>query len=164
MRRRSSSKGVYPVHDSGAPVYLPVSQERRWLPLLICFIVVVNIAMFIITMYVNNCPANTANDQCVAKFLGRFSFQPFSENPLLGPSTRALRKVGALDTNKGQSRLASCLMHVAPRWSHSSCSQYAKSAGYWNKVRARVWIFEDRIDLSFVRSWRQSTFVALSSE
>ena len=30
-----------------------------------------------------------SNDTCLAKFLGRFSFQPFSENPLLGPSSHA---------------------------------------------------------------------------
>ncbi|KAI5070274.1 hypothetical protein GOP47_0014617 [Adiantum capillus-veneris] len=115
MRRRSSSssKGVHPVHDSGAPVYLPVSQGRRWIPLLIPTIVVANIVMFIITMYVNNCPANTANDQCLAKFLKRFSFQPFSENPLIGPSTRALQQVGALDTNK--------VVHDHQGWRLVSC-------------------------------------------
>lgn len=114
MRRRmSSSKGVHPVHDSGAPVYLPVTQERRWVSLLIPFFVVVNIVMFIITMYVNNCPANTANDKCIGKFLGRFSFQPFNENRLLGPSTRALQKLGALDTKK--------VVHDHQGWRLVSC-------------------------------------------
>ncbi|KAL8478306.1 hypothetical protein ACS0TY_030279 [Phlomoides rotata] len=56
-----------------------------------------NIVMFIITMYVNNCPKNSLS--CVAGFLGRFSFQPFKENPLLGPSS-ALDKMGALNVAK----------------------------------------------------------------
>jgi len=45
-------------------------------------------------MYVNNCPAHAAASSrrgggaCVARgFLHRFSFQPLSENPLLGPSS-----------------------------------------------------------------------------
>ncbi|XAR50926.1 hypothetical protein NMG60_11005393 [Bertholletia excelsa] len=54
--------------------------------------------MFVITMYVNDCPKNSVS--CVARFLGRFSFQPFKENPLLGPSSLALEKMGALDVNK----------------------------------------------------------------
>ncbi|MCI05161.1 inactive rhomboid protein 1-like, partial [Trifolium medium] len=36
-------------------------------------------------MYVNNCPRNSVS--CIARFLHRFSFQPFKENPLLGPSS-----------------------------------------------------------------------------
>ncbi|CDP06604.1 unnamed protein product [Coffea canephora] len=54
--------------------------------------------MFVITMYVNNCPKNSVS--CVAGFLGRFSFQPFKENPLLGPSSTTLQKLGALDVSK----------------------------------------------------------------
>ncbi|KAJ6407871.1 hypothetical protein OIU84_011223 [Salix udensis] len=54
--------------------------------------------MFIITMYVNNCPKKSLS--CIARFLGRFSFQPFKENPLLGPSSMTLQKMGALDVKK----------------------------------------------------------------
>lgn len=114
MRQRSSSKGVHPISESGAPIYLPPAREKRRISLLVPLIVVACIVMFVITMVVNNCPANTANDKCVAKFLGRLSFQPFSENPLLGPSSRALQKLGALDTDKvthGNQgwRLVSCM-------------------------------------------------------
>ncbi|KAK2972360.1 hypothetical protein RJ640_014418 [Escallonia rubra] len=62
-----------------------------------CF-VVANVVMFIITMYVNDCPKNSLS--CVARGLGRFSFQPLRENPLLGPSSSALEKMGALDVSK----------------------------------------------------------------
>ncbi|CAD6204233.1 unnamed protein product [Miscanthus lutarioriparius] len=58
-------------------------------------------------MYVNNCPAHaTASSRrgggaCVARgFLHRFSFQPLSENPLLGPSSATLQKLGALVWDK----------------------------------------------------------------
>ncbi|CBI30545.3 unnamed protein product, partial [Vitis vinifera] len=54
--------------------------------------------MFGITMYVNNCPKNSIS--CIADFLGRFSFQPFKENPLLGPSSSTLQKMGALDVSR----------------------------------------------------------------
>lgn len=58
---------------------------RRWVSWLVPLFVVVNIVIFFIAMYVNNCPKNS--ESCVGKFLGRFSFQPIKENPLLGPSS-----------------------------------------------------------------------------
>ncbi|KAE8693099.1 RHOMBOID-like 1 isoform 2 [Hibiscus syriacus] len=71
---------------------------KKWVPWLIPGSVLVNIFLFIITMYINNCPKTSKN--CVGKFLGRFSFQPFEENPLLGPSARTLEKMGALEVDK----------------------------------------------------------------
>ena len=58
---------------------------KRWFPWMVPTFVVANIAMFLITMFINNCPKNSVS--CVADFLGRFSFQPLKENPLLGPSS-----------------------------------------------------------------------------
>ncbi|KAK9126967.1 hypothetical protein Scep_015813 [Stephania cephalantha] len=49
-------------------------------------------------MYINDCPKNSGS--CVVRFLGRFSFQPFKENPLLGPSSTTLEKMGALEVSK----------------------------------------------------------------
>ncbi|CBI16118.3 unnamed protein product, partial [Vitis vinifera] len=49
-------------------------------------------------MFINNCPKNSVS--CVADFLGRFSFQPLKENPLLGPSSSTLEKMGALEVSK----------------------------------------------------------------
>jgi hypothetical protein len=91
MAHRSirSRKDVYPVQDSGLPLHLPAEKTRRRISLLIPLIVLVNVVMFVITMYVNDCPKNTADGKCVAKFLHRFSFQPLNENPLFGPSSRA---------------------------------------------------------------------------
>ncbi|KAL6503191.1 Retinoblastoma-like protein 1 [Orobanche hederae] len=79
-------------------MYREVKLSKKWFPWLIPTFVVANVVMFIITMYVNNCPKNSIT--CVARFLGRFSFQPFRENPLLGPSSSALEKMGALDVGK----------------------------------------------------------------
>ncbi|KAJ4972126.1 hypothetical protein NE237_005225 [Protea cynaroides] len=70
---------------------------RRWFPWLMPTFVAINVALFFITMYINNCPKNSFS--CVAPFLGRFSFQPFRENPLLGPSASTLEKMGALEVN-----------------------------------------------------------------
>ncbi|CAI9297573.1 unnamed protein product [Lactuca saligna] len=75
-----------------------IKHFKKWFPWLIPSFVIADIVLFIITMYVNNCPKNSVT--CIATFLGRFSFQPFKENPLLGPSSSALEKMGALDVNK----------------------------------------------------------------
>ncbi|KAL3717169.1 hypothetical protein ACJRO7_008709 [Eucalyptus globulus] len=79
-------------------VYTEVKHFKKWKPLLVPCFIVANTVMFVITMYVNNCPENSVS--CVAKFLGRFSFQPFKENPLLGPSSSTLQKMGALEVSR----------------------------------------------------------------
>lgn len=78
------------------------NSDRGWISWLIPFFVAANIAMFVITMLINNCPKNRDGfrGQCVAKFLGRLSFQPLRENPLFGPSSSTLLKMGALEWNK----------------------------------------------------------------
>ncbi|KAK6152457.1 hypothetical protein DH2020_015092 [Rehmannia glutinosa] len=102
-RRGGGGNTIHPVSVESPPtaaagIYRDVKHSKKWFPWLIPSFVVVNIVMFIITMYVNNCPKNSIS--CVAGFLGRFSFQPFKENPLLGPSSSALEKMGALDVGK----------------------------------------------------------------
>ncbi|KAK6126077.1 hypothetical protein DH2020_040191 [Rehmannia glutinosa] len=102
-RRGGGGNTIHPVSVESPPtaaagIYRDVKHSKKWFPWLIPSFVVVNIVMFIITMYVNNCPKNSIS--CVAGFLGRFSFQPFKENPLLGPSSSALEKMGALDVSK----------------------------------------------------------------
>lgn len=72
---------------------------RRWIPWLVPTIVLANIVVFGVIMYVNDCPENTPGF-CVGLFLGRFAFQPLKENPLLGPSSFTLKKMGALDVQK----------------------------------------------------------------
>lgn len=69
-------------YDAGA------SEEREWTPWVVPLVVVANIAMFVVTMYVNNCPhRRSPHGSCVAGSLHRFSFQPLRENPLFGPSS-----------------------------------------------------------------------------
>ncbi|KAL8135398.1 RHOMBOID-like protein 3 [Apium graveolens] len=77
-------------------------RDSQWTSWLIPMFVVANIAMFIITMFVNNCPHHNydRDGKCVARFLGRFSFQPTSDNPLFGPSSHTLEKLGALEWTK----------------------------------------------------------------
>ncbi|XP_020983826.1 RHOMBOID-like protein 5 [Arachis duranensis] len=71
---------------------------EQWMSWLVPVIFVSNIGMFVYTMYLNDCPDYLNKDSCLfSKHLGRFSFQPFRENPLLGPSTRTLRILGALE-------------------------------------------------------------------
>ncbi|GAB2265233.1 tubulin folding cofactor A [Dionaea muscipula] len=80
--------------------------EEQWTSWLIPVFVVINIAVFVVVMFVNDCPKHVFETgggfdaKCVARFLGRFSFEPLSENPLFGPSSAALEKMGALDWSK----------------------------------------------------------------
>ncbi|XP_077213833.1 RHOMBOID-like protein 1 [Tasmannia lanceolata] len=74
------------------------SSEGRWIAWLVPLIIVANSILFAITMFVNNCPKNSPS--CIATFLGRFSFQTLKENPLLGPSSITLLKMGGLEVSK----------------------------------------------------------------
>lgn len=94
--RRGGGNMIHPVSAESPPpatanpsgvVYREVKHFKKWFPWLIPSFVVANTVVFIITMYVNNCPKNSVS--CLAGFLGRLSFQPFKENPLLGPSSSA---------------------------------------------------------------------------
>lgn len=62
-----------------------VKEFRSWFAWLIPCFVIANVVVFVITMFVNNCPKKSGD--CFADFLGRFSFQSTRENPLLGPSS-----------------------------------------------------------------------------
>ncbi|CAD6239621.1 unnamed protein product [Miscanthus lutarioriparius] len=89
---------------------------RRWFPFLVPLFIVANIVLFVLTMYVNDCPAHaratgaaiggsvgesaTAQGCLLAPELGRFAFQSFKENPLVGPSSATLLEMGALETSK----------------------------------------------------------------
>ncbi|MED6143602.1 hypothetical protein PIB30_007546 [Stylosanthes scabra] len=62
---------------------------EQWLSWLVPVIFISNIGMFVYTMYRNDCPDYLNKDSCfLSEYLGRFSFQPLRENPLLGPTTR----------------------------------------------------------------------------
>ncbi|KAJ8637584.1 hypothetical protein MRB53_011851 [Persea americana] len=93
--------------------YVPNTLWTSWL---IPTFVVVNVVVFGVSMYINDCPSNTEHPQICIFFptLGRFSFQPFSQNPLLGPSLTTLDRMGALYWKKivvqGEAwRLISCI-------------------------------------------------------
>ncbi|KAM1407251.1 hypothetical protein ACFXTH_001836 [Malus domestica] len=92
-RQQSYSSSSYAVDDD----------EAQWTSWLVPMIVVANIGVFLVAMYVNNCPKNNyaaAEGKCTARFLGRLSFQPLKENPLFGPSSSTLEKLGALEWTK----------------------------------------------------------------
>ncbi|EMS68810.1 Inactive rhomboid protein 1 [Triticum urartu] len=100
-----------------SPLYPQHEGEREWTPWLVPSILVANITVFTIAMYYNNCPAHNAkpgrDGQCVARFLHRFSFQPLRQNPLLGPSSATLVKMGALVWDK--------VVHGHQGWRLFSC-------------------------------------------
>lgn len=94
-------------HRSRPPPPPPPPSEfrpfRRWFPFLVPLFVVVNVALFVVTMYINDCPAHmqatgdaiggdvgegAASQGCwLEPELGRFAFQSYKENPLIGPSS-----------------------------------------------------------------------------
>ncbi|KAK7395284.1 hypothetical protein VNO78_15835 [Psophocarpus tetragonolobus] len=102
VNSRQWRKGVHPMEiDPSFPSkveHREVKHLKEWFPWLIPFFVIANVIVFIITMYINDCPKISGT--CIAPFLGRFSFQPFNENPLVGPSLLTLRSMGALDVHK----------------------------------------------------------------
>nr|DAD47989.1 TPA_asm: hypothetical protein HUJ06_017926 [Nelumbo nucifera] len=84
--KNRANGGPPPTYYSSS--YYQDTPEKQWISWLIPAFVVANIAMFIVVMFVNNCPKKNLgfDGKCVARFLGRFSFQPTKENPLFGPS------------------------------------------------------------------------------
>ncbi|KAL3647198.1 tubulin folding cofactor A [Castilleja foliolosa] len=89
-------------YGGGGGAYDVDYSDSQWTSWLVPMIVVANVAMFVVIMLVNNCPKNHNGFEgdCVARFLGRLSFQPLRENPLFGPSSSTLDKLGALEWNK----------------------------------------------------------------
>jgi hypothetical protein len=80
-----ANNGSYPLPS---PTNLIDDSETQWTSWLVPMFVVANIAVFLVVMYLNNCPKhNIPAGNCVAKFLGRFSFEPLKLNPLFGPSS-----------------------------------------------------------------------------
>ncbi|KAJ0076223.1 hypothetical protein Patl1_34494 [Pistacia atlantica] len=95
----------------GSQPYAP----ETWCTWLVPLIFLVCIFMFGYTMYVNDCPETTGPENCILYHpLGRFSFQPLTENHLFGPSIHMLKLMGGLDrklvVDDGDSwRLFSCI-------------------------------------------------------
>ncbi|KAJ4718374.1 Rhomboid-like protein [Melia azedarach] len=94
---------------------MPYGGTQPWCPWLMPLSFMACIVVFVYTMYVNNCPEKTGARNCVFyNELGRFSFQPRSENFFFGPSVKTLKEIGGLNRNlvvdKGQNyRLFSCM-------------------------------------------------------
>ncbi|KAJ0085718.1 hypothetical protein Patl1_08451 [Pistacia atlantica] len=72
-----------------------IRKSDTWI---ISVFVILHVVAFIATMVANDCGRNSHGD-CALKALGRLSFQPLPENPLLGPSASAFDEMGALRQN-----------------------------------------------------------------
>ncbi|XP_057442516.1 RHOMBOID-like protein 8 [Lotus japonicus] len=77
------------------PPVKSIPRRRRVDTWVVSVLVIIQIGVFIATMLVNDCWTNSHGD-CALPALGRLSFQPLSENPLLGPSQSKLVEMGAL--------------------------------------------------------------------
>ncbi|KAK8957405.1 hypothetical protein KSP39_PZI000796 [Platanthera zijinensis] len=76
-------------------------KERKWTPWIVLVFLAENVVIFVVVMFVNNCPGHSnPYGSCFADVLRRFSFQPLRQNPLLGPSSSTLEKFGALVWDK----------------------------------------------------------------
>lgn len=76
--------------EAGLAIVLPESRRiisysktKKFTPWLMPAIVVVNIIIYIITMFINNCPKTPAGQQgkCIPKFLGRLSYDKTTYGP-----------------------------------------------------------------------------------
>lgn len=77
-------------------MYEPFDKHFPWL---VPLFVIANIGLFVLTMYINDCPRHSS--KCFATHsLGRFAFQSLKENPLLGPASSTLQRMGALVVDK----------------------------------------------------------------
>lgn len=85
---KNRNQGYSQSYYAAAGGYDVAYSDSQWTSWLVPMIVVANVAIFIVIMFVNNCPKENTGVQggCIAKFLGRLSFQPRRENPLFGPS------------------------------------------------------------------------------
>ncbi|KVH94634.1 Peptidase S54, rhomboid [Cynara cardunculus var. scolymus] len=97
-----NSHGHIEIKVQSVPPPPPPSLFRppyEWYPWIVTMFVNIDIIIFIVSMYINNCPAHSRN--CIgAPTLQRFAFENIHQNPLLGPSTDTLVKMGALDADK----------------------------------------------------------------
>ncbi|XP_020519383.1 RHOMBOID-like protein 1 isoform X2 [Amborella trichopoda] len=83
---------------------------QPWHSWLVPLFTVANVSLFVLTMYLNDCPRNEPvglggkmkeKSSCLfVRSLGRFAFQPLDENSFLGPSSTTLDFMGALDWKK----------------------------------------------------------------
>ncbi|XP_010523566.1 PREDICTED: RHOMBOID-like protein 3 [Tarenaya hassleriana] len=100
----SESAGVIrggPPSVAVAPSYVVDEEaEMQWTSWLVPMFVVANISVFIVVMYVNNCPKHAKSHRLDGDCWGRCAFEPLRANPLFGPSSRTLEKLGALEWSK----------------------------------------------------------------
>ncbi|KAG6397023.1 hypothetical protein SASPL_143184 [Salvia splendens] len=108
IRRGDRNQSYY---AGGVGTYDNDYHDTYWTSWLVPMIVLANVAMFVVIMFVNNCPKN--HGDCVAKFLRRLSFQPLRQNPLFGPSSSTLEKLGALEWDK--------IVHQNQSWRLFTC-------------------------------------------
>ncbi|WVZ23345.1 hypothetical protein V8G54_001889 [Vigna mungo] len=87
--KNNRTKESYTAHES-SNLY---EAETHWISWLVPMFGVANIVVSVICMNINNCLKNNfgSHGGCMAKFLGRFSFEPMQENAL-----QALTEMGAL--------------------------------------------------------------------
>ncbi|KAK4796829.1 hypothetical protein SAY86_029155 [Trapa natans] len=124
-RPSSSPSPRHHKHRYPSPIRMPPpTSHDQWFPWLMPMIFLVNIAAFIYTMYVNNCPSREGNNCVFSSLIGRFSFEPFKTNPMLGPSSTTLQQLGGLERklvvdDKESWRLVSCI------WLHAGALHLA---------------------------------------
>ncbi|KAL8153361.1 hypothetical protein V2J09_011121 [Rumex salicifolius] len=93
----------------------PPPLSRQWFPWFIPAIFVVDVSLFVYSMYVEDCPQtfHPAEECLFTEYLGRYAFLPATVNPLLGPSTHTLDELGGLMLEQVQNgeawRLFTCI-------------------------------------------------------
>ncbi|XP_024357009.1 RHOMBOID-like protein 2 [Physcomitrium patens] len=77
-----------------------IPRKHRYFPIAVPVIMVGSIVVFIMMMLYNDCPKHIApGEKCVGEWLKPLSFQPWDENPMLGPRWRAIMKWGGVESS-----------------------------------------------------------------
>lgn len=145
ISNNNNNRGSY----SSGSYYVEPGSDQQWTSWLIPMFVVANVAVFIVAMYINNCPKNNweGGRGCVARFLGRLSFEPLKENPLFGPSS---------STWVSFSRYFLCVVawiacYVFPFYLPFSDFGFSQWWGFLiRKVRVEIWLMQFDWDSCFV--------------
>lgn len=91
-----------PLQEKTHPV-MPERTHHRYIPVATPVIMVATIVVFVLMMHDNDCPGRVVEQggkKCVGKWLESLAFQPWQENPSLGPQRKYLLDWGGLASTR----------------------------------------------------------------
>lgn len=93
-------------------------EQQKHVPWISLAIAIAYTVIFIMIMQQNDCPSSGRKKACLLAPLRRFAFEPFGENPLLGPSAKTLVRMGALEAELVTKAHEGCRL-LSTMWLHA---------------------------------------------